>query len=121
MDLRFAEVFFSAVPSLIVLAAWVVAVVFAAMMVKNGGRPERFLLIGTCLMLAGILVSITVVILNPFIVTRLAESGISRVRFAGVFGAIGIFRSCLSLAGIVLLVLAFWQKFKAGHAPVVSE
>jgi len=121
MDFRFPGLFFSAVPFLIVLAAWIVAVVFAAMMVKNGGRPERLLLIGTCLMLFGALVSMTMLILNPFIVARLAESRISRVNIAGVLGAVGLFRACLSLAGIVLLVLAFWQKFKAVRAPAVVE
>jgi len=102
------------VPSTIYLAAWIVAVVFAVRMVRNsGGKPERFLLIGACLMLASSVIHSAAAGLNPWLMPKLMEDGVDLVSIAQVFSAIAIVRGCISLAGIVFLVYAFWKKFKA--------
>ncbi len=109
-----AAVFATVLPTLIPVAAWIVAIVFAIRMVRNnGGRPERFLLIGVSLMLASSLISSAIAGLNTWLVFKLAESGTDRVTIAGTFGIIRFFVSFISLAGIVLLIHAFWQKFRS--------
>jgi hypothetical protein len=108
-------------PALLFTAAWIVVVVFAVKMIRNGGKPEKFLLIGACLMLASSLLAVAAAGLNPWIVPKLVEAGTNRVTIASVFGFVGIFRACISLAGIVLLVLAFWWKFKTAREPAPSE
>ena len=59
-------------PTTTYVIAWVVAVVFAVRMVRNGGdRPERLVLIGVSLMLASSLVHSIAAGLNPWLVPRL--------------------------------------------------
>ena len=116
-----STVIFSTLPSLLHTTAWVVAVVFSVRMVRGGSKPERFLIIGACLMLAGSLVALAVAGLNPWITFKLVEAGTDRVSIASIYGAIGIFRACISLAGIVVLVLAFWWKFKAERTHKTPE
>lgn len=116
-----STVIFSTLPSLLYTAAWIIVVVFSVRMVRDGGKPETFLIIGACLMLAGSLVTLAVAGLNPWIMFKLVEAGTDRASIASVFGAIGIFRACISLAGIVVLVLAFWWKFKAERTPKTPE
>ena len=107
-------VVFGTLPSTIYLIAWIVAVVFAMKMVRNGGgRPERFLLIGVSLMLAASVIGTATAGISVWLFPSLAEGGIDFRSIARVFGAISIIRTCIAVAGIVLLVYAFWQKFKA--------
>ena len=92
-----------------VLAAWIAAIVLSAIMLRRGGgRAERFLLTGSCLMLLGTLLLIPAPLIAPW----LLESGVSRVRVASLVGYFGMLPSFVSLAGIVCLVYAFWTKFK---------
>ena len=105
---------FGALPSAIYIIAWVVAVVFAVKMVRNGGgRPERFLLIGVSLMLAGSVISTATAGISAWLLPGLVHSGTDFRSIAQVISTIGIIRACIAVAGIVLLVYAFWQKFKA--------
>lgn len=109
-----SAVVFRILPTTIYVIAWVVAIVFAVRMVKHGdGRPERFLLIGLSLMLASSVINSTWAGLNPWILPKLREVGVDLVSIAQVFSAVSIVCGCISLAGIILLVYAFWQKFKA--------
>jgi len=91
------------------LAAWIVAIVFSVIMLRRGGgRAERFLLTGSCLMLASKLFSVPTVLIVPLLI----DSGWSTDRALPVLSGIGFFLSLVSLAGIVCLVYAFWIKFK---------
>ena len=103
-----AEVGISFVGRIPYLAAWIVAVVFAARMVRRGGeKAEKFLLTGCSLMLFNQVVMPFLGALSRWMVH---EQGmpISAIGIAQI--PIGI----LTLAGIVCLVYAFWVKFKTG-------
>ena len=91
------------------LAAWIVAIIVAVIMLRRGGsRAERFLLAGSCLMLASTLVSVPIAAIVPWLV----EGGASRVEAASVISGFNLFRGFIGLAGIICLVYAFWIKFK---------
>jgi len=119
--MEISSVIFRVLPPLLLTAAWIVAVVFSAKMVKSGGSPEKFLLIGACLMLAGSVISMVSAGLNPWIVFKMIEAGANRVSVTSIFGFVGILRAFVSVAGIVLLILAFWWKFRAGQESTTSE
>ena len=98
-----------------IIVAWIVGIVLAARMLKRGGgKAERLLLIGCCLMLAEMLIS-------PFIhvlIIRLIEERTITAQGIGLTSSIvQIPLGIISLAGIVCLVYAFWIKFKAGLKP----
>lgn len=92
--------------------AWVIALTLSVIMLKRrGGRAERFLVIGCAIKLGTTL-------LNPFLAAipvwlRLSRE-VSNVNIAATMGKISTALACLSLAGIVCLVYAFWTKWKAG-------
>ena len=91
------------------LVAWIVAIVFSVIMLRRGGgRAERFLLTGSCLMLASKLFSVPIVLIVPLLV----DSGWSTDRAVPVLSGIALFVSLGGLAGIMCLVYAFWIKFK---------
>ena len=112
----------SAVPHLIRVSAWIVAVIFAAAMVRNGGgRPERLFLLGTSLMLATSVVASTAAGLMPWLISRLAEAAHDYAAIARVLSVIHIVNSLVAVAGIILMAYAFWRKFKTPAAPVGSD
>jgi len=111
-------VVFGILPSTISLIAWVVAVIFAVKIIRNGGgRPERLLLIGICLMLAGSVIGSAWAGLNPLLVRKLIAAGTENISIAMISSAINVVRGLISLAGIILLVYAFWQRFKTRPTP----
>ena len=111
-----------ALPTFIYVAAWTVAVVFAMRMVRsNGGRPERFLVIGASLMLASSVVKCAWAVSVPWLMPRLIEAGTDHKTISLMFSAVSFVCACISLAGIVFLVYAFWQKFKKRPTSVVSD
>ena len=98
-----------------ILVAWIVGIVIAARMMKRGGgKAERLLLIGCCLMLAESLVSPFSSVLMTWLI---AGQNMPRQRAAFTIGITRIPLAIISLAGIVCLVYAFWIKFKAGLKP----
>jgi len=103
------------VPSLV---GWIVAVVLAAIMLKRGGaKAERFLVIGASLMLLGSFLDIPTPALSMWLsVAR----GMTNVEAASVLSVFGLVRGCISLAGIICLVYAFWVKFKL-HGSVTGS
>lgn len=95
----------SAVPA---LAVWIVALVLSSvLMKKGGGRIERFLLIGSILMLVSTLLSVP----QPAIAHYLAQSSLSNAGAAGVVSGINLFLGLISLAGVICLFYAIWRKF----------
>jgi hypothetical protein len=114
MEFELMSIFISLMPHGIYMIAWIVAIVFAVRMVRRGGgKAERFLVIGASLMLASSFVGYVQSVLNPWIVYWIHETGKGAQDLGVVFSIIGGFRSLISLAGIVYLVIAFWMKFKA--------
>ena len=95
------------------LVAWIAAIVLSVIMLRRGGgRAERFLLAGSCVMLAKQLFYIPVSVVTEFlIVPSLLERGASRVEAVQVLSYIRIFFGLVSLGGIICLVYAFWKKF----------
>ena len=99
----------SLIPAAPYLAAWIAAIVFSIIMLRRGGgRAERLLLIGSCLMFAGKLFSVPTVLIAPLLV----DSGWSTSRAVSMLSGVGLSLSLFSLAGIVCLVYAFWTRFK---------
>ncbi len=93
-------------------AAWIIAMIlFAKMAIQTGGRPEKLLLIASCLMLVATLLGFPVA--YPLIKEWLREGGYSASFIAGVLGNVGIYNivgGWLGLTGIICLVRAFWTK-----------
>ena len=121
MNIDFADAAIGLLPSLIITAAWITAVVFTIRMVRNGGRPEKLLLIGVCLMLAVSVISAAAPLLMPWIITNFAASGADQLSIVRIIGAAGIINALISLAGIILMVLAFWKKFKSSRPATASK
>ena len=97
------------IPAAPYLAAWIAAIVLSVIMLRRGGgRAERFLLIGSCLMLASKLFNVPTVLIVPLSV----DGGWGTDGALPVFSGVNLFLGLISLAGIVCLVYAFWIKFK---------
>ncbi len=96
------------------LAAWIVAIILSVIMLRRGGgRAERFLLAGSCLMFAQKLFVVPVsTVTQLLVIPSLLERGWIVQRASMVLSYIGLFFGLFSLAGIVCLVYAFWIKFK---------
>jgi len=91
------------------LAAWIAAIVVAVMMLKReGGKAERFLLTGSCLMFANSLLRLPTTLIVPWLV----KGGWSSNGALPILSGFNLFRGLVSLAGILCLVYAFWIKFK---------
>lgn len=103
--MEFSEVIVSVLPSLIYVAAWIVAIVFVVRMVRNGGgKPERFLLIGASLMLASSVVGSAWAVLHPWLMPKLAEAGTDYKTIGLTLSAVNFVRAFISLGGIICLI-----------------
>jgi len=90
-----------------VLLAWLVGIILAIRMLRRGGRAERLLLVGCCLMFAARVTGPFLAVLASWLT---AEGGMSR---AGVTGlVVSAPTSVLSMVGIICLVFAFWIHWK---------
>ena len=113
-DAQLINSLINAAPGLIV---WIVAIVLSIVLSKrNGGRPERFMIIGSCLMLIGTILSIP----KPVIADYLTQSSLSNVSAAAVISGINLFLGLISLAGIIFLFYAIWKKFNE-KAKVIAD
>jgi len=93
----------NAVPGLVV---WIAALAFSIILSKRGGgKPKRFLVIGSCLMLIGTILSIP----KPFIADFLSQSTLSNVSAAAFISGINLLLGLISLAGIIFLFYAIWK------------
>jgi protein-S-isoprenylcysteine O-methyltransferase Ste14 len=110
-----SSIILGALPAFIYVAAWTVAVVFAVKMSRHsGGRAERFLLIGTSLMLANSIVGCAWTVLYPWLIPNLMTISLmsSVIRFVGAL---------ISLGGIICLIYAFWHKFRSKQKPLMPD
>ena len=113
MDVSFSSVVLPALPYIILLIAWVVAIVFAVRIYRRKReKAELLLLIGVCLMLAGAIISIVMALFATWLTTLIYQGPINQMRYIQIASSINIFRAILSLGGIILMVIAFWKKFK---------
>ena len=103
-------ILYSLIGSVPYLVAWIVAIVLSVIMLqRGGGRAERFLLAGSCVMFTERLFSTPIsVIMVPW----LHDIGLHIQSTALVLSGVRFFFGVVSLAGIVCLVYAFWVKFK---------
>ncbi len=111
MDVGFSfwtEPFFKAIPE---FAGWIVGIVLAVIMLRRGGgRAEKMLLTGCCLLFI-------MQLFNPFIneiFSRLMNTEeMSRLDTARTYGIVRtIYSVVLGIPGIVLIIWAFWIKFR---------
>ena len=95
------------------LLVWLAGIVLAVIMLRRGGgRPEKFLLTGCCLMFVEQLFSPFV---NYLFGVNMAAENVSRLDSARTYGLIRmIYTTVLGLPGIILFVWAFWVKFWKG-------
>ena len=112
----FMDYFASVGPALLfkspILVAWIVGIVLAARMLKKGGgKAERLLLIGCCLLLAESLISPFSTVLMLWLMNHQTMPAARTVGFFSLIFRIPL--GILSLAGIVCLVYAFWMKFRS--------
>ncbi len=99
----------SSIPALV---GWIIAVIFASIMLRRGGsRAERCLVTGASLMLAQSLITALIAAITTWLTFG---RDITNVKMAAMMGAFGLIRGIIGLAGIICLVYAFWVKFKAG-------
>jgi hypothetical protein len=95
----------NAIPGLVV---WIVALVSSIILsIRFGGRLERFLIAGSCLMLASTLLRIPV----PAATRHLTEGSLSNVSAATIISGINLFPGLISLSGVICLFYAIWKKF----------
>ncbi len=97
------------------LAGWAAAVILAAILLRRGGaRAERFLLAGASVKLfkSGI-----DVIAPSFNLWLTAGRGLDSTTATDVIRIFDLSRECIGLAGIIILVFAFWFKFVSGRQP----
>ena len=100
--------FLARIPSLL---AWLVAIVFAVIMLRRGGgKPEKLLVAGCSLMLFNQLVMPFLGGLARWMVYELEKP-------VAVLGYIvSLPAAILGMAGIICLVYAFWVKFKTSNS-----
>jgi len=95
------------------LVAWIAAIVLSRIMFSrsDGGRAERLLLIGSCLMLSITLLRIPTILIVPWLI----EGGNSMTRAASIISIYNLVLGIIGMAGIICLVYAFWKKFWVSH------
>ena len=95
------------------LVAWIVAIVLSRIMVSRSkeGRAERWLLIGSCLMLTSTLLRTPISLIVPWLI----EGGNSMTRAASIISIYNLALGIIGMAGIICLVYAFWKKFWVSH------
>ncbi len=93
------------------LMAWLLGIVLGVIMVRRGGgKAEKLLLAGCCLMFA---VKLASPLLHE-LVQSLPRDGMSYAQIASRMSLFaGIPTSILGLAGFICLVWAFWVRFRA--------
>lgn len=103
---------FPAIIPLFGVIAWIVALGIASKIKNKGGKPERFLFVGILMMLISALINLGVKIVDPLVVEKIVQNGNSLKSIAWITTAIAIPAQILALVGIIILVMAFWKKFR---------
>ena len=110
MSSSFQIVEISTLGYLPVLLAWLFGIVLAVVMVRRGGgKAEKLLLAGCCLMFITALVRPLLSGLVQSLIFEEGMSNLSRAQMMSLF--VSLPRGVLSLAGFICLVFAFWVRF----------
>ena len=89
--------------------AWLVGIVLATFMVRQGGgKAEKLLLVGCSLMFVASLVS---PLLGELVQWLRSEEGMSNIATAQTMGLVYLPLAVLDIAALVCLIWAFWLKF----------
>ena len=90
------------------LALWITALILASILMKRGrGRPERLLVIGSSLLLAGSIISV----FQPLVRESLPGSEMEAVNAALILSITNLFIWLVRLPGIICLFYAIWKNF----------
>jgi hypothetical protein len=88
---------------------WIGTLIFGIVMLKRGGgKPERFFITGAALNILGTILRIPVNYIPIWLSDRDHEI---RTAYSTSFG-VGIIVDIIAVAGVILLLYAFWLKFK---------
>jgi hypothetical protein len=94
--------------------AWLVAIVFAIiMMSRGGGRAEKLFLAGTILMFFTRLIYPFLSVLSIYLMHLMHEQRMTVTQFGLIYS---LTTGLISLAGLICLVVAFWLKFNSKKA-----
>jgi hypothetical protein len=99
------------------LLLWIAVIVFGTVMLRRGGgRAERFLILGAAVGVVAALSKVTV----TWSLIWLTRGGTGPTNTISNVKMLGIGMSIVSAAGIVLLIYAFWLKFKEWKTTVTT-
>jgi protein-S-isoprenylcysteine O-methyltransferase Ste14 len=92
------------------IALWIAVIIYGAVKLnRGGGRAERFLIAGGSVKLLSNLLGVA----NLFFLPWLFNYNVSVDDITTYNIGYSVFRSIVSMAGILCLLYAFWVKFKA--------
>ncbi|MEW6143136.1 MAG: hypothetical protein AB1597_08320 [Chloroflexota bacterium] len=96
-------------------AAWLAATVISViMLLHGGGKVERLLLTGSSLMLVSSLLNLPTIAIHNWLVRQgFGLSGLASI--LGVLSLAILAGACIGLAGIILIVYAFWTRARINH------
>ncbi len=108
--------FYSFLLSIIPLLFWFLVLIAAILMYrKNGGEAERFLITGASFKIFNVLLAFTkLVILGSYYMDKTYESG-------NLIAGYEFFINFISMVGTILLIYAFWLKFKTSEIKRVPK
>ena len=110
MEMYSQSIIGGVVSSIPALVGWIVAVIFATIMLRRGGsRAERFLLIGASLMLLQSLISVPTAAFSTWL---MIDRGMSNIEAAFILSIYSVAKGCIGLSGIICLVYAYWVRFR---------
>jgi hypothetical protein len=93
------------------ILAWLVGILLAVLMLRQGGgRAEKLFLVGCSLIFIARLAS---PLLSELVQRVTTQRDMSHLAIAQTMGWVRLPLSALGLAGLVCLVIAFWVRFKA--------
>jgi hypothetical protein len=100
------------------LGVWIVALVLSIVLSKrSNSKLERFLVIGSCLMLVKTILSIPKQVITDF----LRHSSLSNFSAAAIISEINLFLGLISLAGVICLFYAACTKFNERAKVIVKD
>jgi hypothetical protein len=91
------------------MAFWIAVIIYGAVKLnRGGGRAERFLIAGGSIKLIGNLLGVANLLIVPLLYHGTSTDDITTFSIG-----YSIFRSVVSMVGILCLLYAFWVKFRS--------
>ncbi len=111
------EYFLVVLASAPAMALWIAVIIYGAIKLRRGGgRAERVLIAGGSIKLFGNLLGLLYIFLGPW----LFYNGTGTDYISTINSGNAIFRSVISMAGILCLLYGFWLKFKTKKEVEIS-